>query len=127
MPQVHDAGYERSAYVDPLAWGVPELTAMVRSFTRLTGASTVPSLQEWPILPDKVRPDQQTPSCKQLSRAAIRALWCLGASLAMSSMALYDTIRHGTEHPEAWHGMESHSSYCLLPAEDFAQNVSGIL
>ena len=70
VPQVHDATYERSALVDPLAWGVPELTAMVSSFTRLSGASTVPSLKEWPILPDKVRPAQETPSRRKLSKAA---------------------------------------------------------
>ena len=58
VPQTHDTSYERTADVDPLAWGVPDLVNMVRSLTRLTGAVTVPGLDEWALLPDKVKPGQ---------------------------------------------------------------------
>lgn len=54
VPQTHDTSYERTAAMDPLAWGVPDLVNMVRSLTGLTGAVTVPGLDEWALLPDKV-------------------------------------------------------------------------
>ena len=62
VPQTHDTTYERTAAVDPLAWGVPDLVHMVRSLTRLTGAVTVPGLDEWVLLPDKVTPDPTSES-----------------------------------------------------------------
>ena len=55
VPQVHDTGFQRTSAVDPLAWGVPELAAMVRSLSQVSGAATVPGIDEWVILPDKVR------------------------------------------------------------------------
>ncbi len=57
VPQTHDTTYERTALVDPLAWGVPDLVNIVRSLTCLTGAVTVPGLDEWVLLPDKVTSD----------------------------------------------------------------------
>lgn len=54
VPQIHDNSYGRTAEADPYAWGVHELTAMVRSLTHLSGASTMPSIEEWAVLPDKV-------------------------------------------------------------------------
>lgn len=71
VPQVHDTGYQRSAGVDPLSWGVPELAAMVTSFTQLSGASTLPSLEEWRVLPDKVSCSRN--SLMPLTRAATAA------------------------------------------------------
>ena len=60
VPQTHDTTYERTAVADPLAWGVPDLVNMVRSLGRLSGAVTVPDLDEWALLPDKVTPASHT-------------------------------------------------------------------
>ncbi len=66
VPQTHDTTYERTALADPLAWGVPDLVNMVRSLARLTGAVTVPGLDEWVLLPDKVASDPTSVSPNSL-------------------------------------------------------------
>jgi hypothetical protein len=54
VPQIHDNRYERTAGTDPYAWGVSEVIAMVRSLAHLSGATTMPSVEEWAVLSDKV-------------------------------------------------------------------------
>ena len=54
VPQTHDTTHERTAAANSLAWGVPDMVNMVQSLVGLTGAVTVPGLDEWTLLPDKV-------------------------------------------------------------------------
>ena len=54
MPHVHEVSLERTAQIDPLAWDVPVLATFARSLVNLTGAATIPSVEEWAVLADKV-------------------------------------------------------------------------
>lgn len=54
VPQVHRLEPARVTPEDSIAWEVPQLAALVDNFCKVTGATTLPSLHEWTVLPDKV-------------------------------------------------------------------------
>lgn len=57
VPQVSDLSPEAFRPYDPREWNIPLLAGLVQGFLNRTGATTLPSLQEWTTLPDKVRAD----------------------------------------------------------------------
>ncbi len=56
VPHVHQLESSHVEPRDPIAWEVPHLAALVANFCGATGATTVPSVEEWSVLPDKVTP-----------------------------------------------------------------------
>ena len=56
VPQVNDLSPDSFRTDDPRLWNVTALAGLVQGFLNRTGATTLPSLAEWTILPDKVRP-----------------------------------------------------------------------
>ena len=55
VPQVNDLRPEAFQPYDPREWNVSSLAGLVQGFLNRTGATTLPSLQEWTTLPNKVR------------------------------------------------------------------------
>ena len=55
VPQVNDLNPDSFRTDDPRLWNVTSLAGLVQGFLNRTGATTLPSLTEWTILPDKVR------------------------------------------------------------------------
>ena len=56
VPQVNDLNPDAFRTDDPRLWNVTSLAGLVQGFLNRTGATTLPSLTEWTILPDKARP-----------------------------------------------------------------------
>jgi hypothetical protein len=56
VPRLHDTGVNAGPGENPLAWGVPALVQQVEALVRRAGLTTLPSLEEWALLPDKVSP-----------------------------------------------------------------------
>lgn len=56
VPQVNDLTPDSFRTDDPRLWNVTSLAGLVQGFLNRTGATTLPSLTEWTVLPDKVRP-----------------------------------------------------------------------
>ena len=54
VPQVNDLSPNGFKTDDPREWNVRALANLVQGFLNKTGATTLPSLTEWTILPDKV-------------------------------------------------------------------------
>ena len=55
VSRIHDSmHYEAAAGEDPLAWDVAKLVGFVRALLERTGATSLPSLDEWAVLADKV-------------------------------------------------------------------------
>ena len=54
VPQVNDLNPDSFRTDDPRLWNVTSLAGLVQGFVNKTGATTLPSLTEWTILPDKV-------------------------------------------------------------------------
>lgn len=54
VPHVRNFDPERTPSEDERIWDVPKLAGLVEDFCSLTGATTLPSLAEWSVLPDKV-------------------------------------------------------------------------
>ncbi len=54
VPQVNDLNPDSFRTDDPRLWNVTSLAGLVQGFLNRTGATTLPSLTEWTILPDKV-------------------------------------------------------------------------
>ena len=62
VSKVHDScpphrGAASGSKLDPLGWDVAQLVDFVRALLEQTGAASVPSLEEWAILADKVISD----------------------------------------------------------------------
>ena len=56
VPQVNDLNPDAFRTDDPRLWNVTSLAGLVQGFLDRTGATTLPSLTEWTILPDKACP-----------------------------------------------------------------------
>ncbi len=56
VPQVRSLDPDRTPTENFKVWDMAKLTGLVQHFCSLTGASTLPSLAEWSVLPDKVCP-----------------------------------------------------------------------
>lgn len=56
VPMLHDKEHSNvtSAFPPPVYWDAPLVLAMLAKFTAATRVATVPSLQEYAVLPDKV-------------------------------------------------------------------------
>lgn len=59
VPRLHDASVAPAFGENPLAWDVAQLVAQLQALVDRTGVTTLPSLQEWAVLPNKV----QLPLC----------------------------------------------------------------
>lgn len=55
VPRLHDPSAEYTYGQDPLAWDVPLVLQQVQALIDHTGVSTLPALEEWAVLADKVR------------------------------------------------------------------------
>ena len=54
VPQVNDLSPNAFKTDDPRQWNVTALANLVQGFLNRTGATTLPGLTEWTILPNKV-------------------------------------------------------------------------
>lgn len=55
VPHVRNFSPDRFPTNDRSSWDVARLRDLVAAFCSATGATTLPSLAEWSVLPDKVR------------------------------------------------------------------------
>lgn len=56
LPMLHNKGHANvtSAFPPPAVWDVPIVLGMLEKYIAVAGVATVPSLQEYAVLPDKV-------------------------------------------------------------------------
>lgn len=55
VPRLHDTGIQQTLDQNPRAWDVVHVIKQVEALVNLTGLTTLPSLEEWAVLADKVR------------------------------------------------------------------------
>lgn len=54
VPRLRDASLVGTLEEDPLSWGVPQVIQQVQALIDQSGLTTLPSLEEWATLSDKV-------------------------------------------------------------------------